>query len=267
MMESFKSHLERSGLSQNTVSSYMETVRFFLSRYGKVNPETLAEYKTWLIDNYKPKTVNLRLHAINRYLRYIRKESYILKGIKEGGKTSLENVIGKADYRFFKRRLKADGCDDGYFAVWFMAATGARISELLQMKAEHVFQGYVDLYSKGGKLRRIYFPKSLRKEAAKWLRKKGAESGYLFLNRSGKVITSRGMALKLERYARKYGIDPKLVHPHAFRHLFAKSFLEKCNDISFLADLLGHESIETTRIYLRRTSREQHEVLDRIVTW
>ena len=267
MIENFKSNLERSGLSRNTVSSYVETVRFFLSRYGKVSTETLAEYKTWLIDNYKPKTVNLRVHAMNRYLRYIRKDSYKIKGIKEGGKSSLENVIGNADYRFFKRRLKADGCDQPYFAVWFMAATGARISELLQMKAEHVYAGYVDLYSKGGKLRRIYFPKALRKEATGWLKKKGIESGYLFLNRSGQVITPRGMALKLERYARKYGIDPKLVHPHAFRHLFAKNFLEKYNDISFLADLLGHESIETTRIYLRRTSSEQHEVLDRIVRW
>ena len=73
----------------------------------------------------------------------------------------------------------------------------------------------------------------------------------------------------LERsgFAHQFGLDPKVVHPHAFRHRFAKNFLEKCNDISFLADLLGHESIETTRIYLRRTTGEQRSTLDRIVTW
>jgi len=93
------------------------------------------------------------------------------------------------------------------------------------------------------------------------------ETGYLFLNRYGQVISARGVATRLQDFAVKYGIDPKLVHPHAFRHLFAKNFLEKYRDISFLADILGHESIETTRIYLRRSSTEQRGILDDIVTW
>ena len=71
----------------------------------------------------------------------------------------------------------------------------------------------------------------------------------------------------MKNYAIKYGIDPKVVYPHSFRHRFAKNFLEKYSDISLLADLMGHESIETTRIYLRKTASEQQKLVDEIVTW
>ena len=67
--------------------------------------------------------------------------------------------------------------------------------------------------------------------------------------------------------ARRYGLNPKVIYPHSFRHRYAKNFLEKFNDISLLADLMGHESIETTRIYLRKTSTEQQEIVNRVVTW
>ena len=267
MMDQFKMHLVKSGFAENTVLSYTETVRLFLGRYRRVSEENLAAYKAWLIDHCKPNTVNLRLDAINKYLEFLHKDTLKLKGVKEGRKATLENVISNADYLFLKKRLKSDGYLDWYFVVWFMGATGARISELLRLKAEHVHAGYVDLYSKGGKLRRIYFPAALQTEAEAWLRDKGVESGYLFLNRYGQVISPRGVAVRLAGFARRYGIDPKVVHPHSFRHLFAKNFLDRNNDIAFLADLLGHESIETTRIYLRKSSSEQREVLDRIVRW
>ena len=71
----------------------------------------------------------------------------------------------------------------------------------------------------------------------------------------------------MKKLGTKYGLNPACIYPHSFRHRFAKSFLEKCNDIAFLADLMGHESIETTRIYLRKTSTEQREIVDNIVTW
>ena len=148
-----------------------------------------------------------------------------------------------------------------------MAATGARISELLQIKAEHVRIGYIDLYSKGGKVRRIYIPKRLQKEANAWLEERNLLSGFIFCNRYGNRYTARGIAQQLKVLAKKFGIDPKVVYPHSFRHRFAKNFLKKFNDIAFLADLMGHESIETTRIYLRRTSTEQQEIIDKIIDW
>ena len=138
---------------------------------------------------------------------------------------------------------------------------------MIQIKNEHVQIGYYDIYNKGGKIRRIYIIKTLRKETAEWLIKTNRTSGYLFLNRFGERITTRGIAQQLKNYAVKYGLNGKVVYPHSFRHRFAKSFLERYNDISMLADLMGHESIETTRIYLRKTSSEQQNIINQVVTW
>ena len=151
--------------------------------------------------------------------------------------------------------------------VWFLTATGARVSELLQIKVEDVLHAYLDMYTKGGKIRRLYIPKKLREEAMKWIEENGINSGYIFLNRFGEKITSRGIAIQLKHFAHKYGINPKVVYPHSFRHRFAKNFLDKFNDIALLADLMGHESIETTRIYLRRTASEQQAIVDKVVVW
>ena len=219
------------------------------------------------MEHFRPQTINLRLQGINKYLEFIRKDKLKLKFIKVQQRSFLENVISDADYRFLKRKLKSDGLMEWYFVVWFMGATGARISELLKIKAEHVEVGFLDLYSKGGKIRRLYIPKKLREEAAKWLAQESVTSGYIFKNRYGYVISARGIAQQLKHFAKEYGIDQKVVYPHSFRHRFAKNFLDKYNDIAFLADLMGHESIETTRIYLRRTATEQQQIVDKIVTW
>ena len=149
-----------------------------------------------------------------------------------------------------------------YFVIRFLAATGARVSELIQIKVEHVKMGHIDLYSKGGKLRRIYIPKKLREEALVWFENKNQSSGFIFLNKYGKRITTRGISGQLKKLGAKYVINSAVIYPHSFRHRFAKSFLERCNDIAFLADLMGHESIETTRIYLRKTSTEQQAIVD-----
>ena len=219
------------------------------------------------MEYFKPKTVNLRIQAINKYLSFLNKTELKLSAVKIQQKNFLENVVSNADYNFFKKQLKKDYNLQWYFVVWFLAATGARVSELIKIKIEHVNLGYFDLYSKGGKLRRLYIPKKLRIETQQWLKEIERSSGYLFLNKYDDRITARGISQQLKNYAEKYGLDKKLIYPHSFRHLYAKNFLDKYNDIALLADLMGHESIETTRIYLRRTATEQQELVDKIVTW
>ena len=104
-------------------------------------------------------------------------------------------------------------------------------------------------------------------EAEKWLKSQGLTSGYIFLNRFGQRITTRGIASQLKHFAEKYGMNKEVVYPHSFRHRFAKNFLDRFNDLALLADLMGHESIETTRIYLRRTASEQQKIVDKVVNW
>ena len=267
MVTKFKDNLAKSNLAKNTVTSYVWTVQYFLSHYGEVNKKNLLAYKGYLVENFKPQTVNLRLQGINKFLEFTRQEKLKVKFVKVQQKNFLENVISNEDYKFLKTQLRADGYMEWYFVVWFMAATGARVSELLHIKAEHVLIGHLDLYSKGGKVRRLYIPKNLRIEATKWLKEQGRSSGYIFLNRFGERITTRGIAQQLKHFADKYGMNREVVYPHSFRHRFAKNFLDRFNDLALLADLMGHESIETTRIYLRRTATEQRQIVDKVVTW
>ena len=267
MVTQFNEYLLKGNLTKNTIRSYEWTVKYFMEHYKVVNKRNLLAYKGYLVENFKPQTVNLRLQAINKYLEFTKQEKLKVKFVKVQQKNFLENVISDADYKFFKRKLKSDGQDTWYFVVWFMAATGARVSELLHIKVEHVKVGYLDLYSKGGKIRRLYIPKNLRTEAIKWLEDKNVSSGYIFLNRFGNRITTRGIAHQLKHFAEKYGMNRDVVYPHSFRHRFAKNFLERFNDIALLADLMGHERLETTRIYLRRTASEQQKIVDKVVVW
>ena len=267
MIVEFERHLRGTNLAENTVKSYLFAVRQFYERYDSVTKRSLKEHKAWLIEQYKPKTVNLRIRAINCYLESMGKNSWALSSVKVQQKAFLENVISEADYTYFKNCLKRDDNLLWYFVIRFLAATGARVSELVQIKVEHIKLGHLDLYSKGGKLRRIYIPKALQEEALAWLNEIHRDSGFIFLNRFGERITTRGISGQLKKLAVQYGIDPAVVYPHSFRHRFAKSFLERCSDIAFLADLMGHESIETTRIYLRKTATEQRALVDNIVNW
>lgn len=267
MIVEFERHLRGTNLAENTVKSYLFAVRQFYERYDSVTKRSLKEHKAWLIEQYKPKTVNLRIRAINCYLESIGKSAWALSSVKVQQKAFLENVISEADYTYFKNCLKRDGNLLWYFVIRFLAATGARVSELVQIKVEHIKLGHLDLYSKVGKLRRIYIPKALQEEALAWLNEIHRDSGFIFLNRFDERITTRGISGQLKKLAIKYGIDPAVVYPHSFRHRFAKSFLDRCSDIAFLADLMGHESIETTRIYLRKTATEQRTLVDNIVDW
>ncbi len=267
MVTKFQNFLERQDLSASTIRSYVWTVNHFVAQYEKMDKENLLAYKGYLVECFKPQTANLRLQALNKYLEFTGKEKLKLKFIKVQQKNFLENVVSNADYQYLKTKLKSDGHLEWYFVVWFLGATGSRISELLQIKAEHVAVGYLDMYTKGGKIRRLYIPKKLREEADKWLEQRCFSSGYIFRNRFGDRISARGIAQQLKYFAEKYGLNKKVIYPHSFRHRFAKNFLEKFNDIALLADLMGHESIETTRIYLRRTASEQQSIVDKIVTW
>lgn len=272
----FQDYLKSRNLSSNTISTYSGSVRLFQSMYPEVTLKNLKKYRSALISRYKPATVNQRIHAMNSYIRFLTEtqeeeflflKDYRLSSVKIQQKTFLDETISNEDYILLKHRLKADGNDFWYFVVHFLAATGVRVSELTKIRVEHLSQGHLDLYSKGGKIRRIYLPDFLCKEALEWCCKRGQRSGFLFLNRCGKPISSRGIHSQLKHYAIRYGINPDTVYPHSFRHRFAKNFLARFNDIALLADLMGHGSIETTRIYLTCSSKEQKKLLDKIITW
>lgn len=235
--------MKRKQVSPNTVKSCLASLRLYFSLYQDISVENLTAYKEYLLCHYKPATVNNRIYGLNRNLDSLEGTPEQLEGgfrlsvIRTQTAPFADNIISESDYEHLKNSLKDSENQFWYFVVRFLACTGARISELLQIKAEHLNLGYMNLCSKGETVRRIYFPDSLCDEAKEWIK-----SRFIFVKCDGKPITSRGIGCQLKVLAR-------------------------FNDISLLAGLMGHESIETTRIYLLPSSKEQRETIDRIVTW
>lgn len=263
---SFKEYLIKLGKSENTIAAYLYTVRLFNESFSVLDEKNIMAFKTMLIDQFSPRTANLRISAMNAYLDYS-KTGLKITTVRYQQQTFIENVISFADYEHLKKCLYHDGNHLWYFIIRFLGSTGSRINELLQFKVEHIVLGHADLYAKGGKIRRIYIPDSLATDALNWLEDIGVHSGFIFLNARGSVLTAKGVSSQLKKIADKYGVQQSVVYPHSFRHMFAKTFMQRYNDIALLADLLGHESIETTRIYLRMTSDEQRAIVNRTVDW
>jgi len=266
-LDEFCTYLENHGRAANTIRAYTFAVRQFKSLYPVVDHDHLMLYKCYLIDHYKPQTVNLRIRAMNCYMEYLHLPSSKILMVRLHRKKNLENVISQADYEYLKNCLVRDGKLLYYFAIRIMATTGVRVSELIQFQVEDIKRGYVDLYSKGNRIRRVFIPANVQDLCCRWLDNIGRTTGYVFLNRFGNPITATGIREQLKQFAYQYNLDPAVVHPHAFRHLFAKNFVERCDDIAMLSDILGHESIETTHIYLHRSSTEQQQMFNQIVNW
>ena len=268
ILKNYENYLKKEEMSDNTIKAYLWTASFFLDHYNTINKSSVLKYKTYLIEHYKPKTVNSRIYAINRFLLYLNKNNLSLKTIKIQQRTFLDNVISNAEYQRFLKKLKENNNIKYYMIVRTLACTGARVSELIQFQIEDIREGYIDIYAKGGKLRRIYFPKALQDELLSWTLSEHRETGKLFLNKNGVTISIKGIEHMLKCYAAKYNINPAVVHPHSFRHRYALNFLRnKPKELVALADILGHSCLDTTRIYTRRTAREQYELVNSTVNW
>ena len=265
-MEEFETYLRSREFSQNSIDSYLFAVAQLLSRIDRLGNAELLKHKDWLVHEHSAKTANTRITSINCYLDFVGYEGLRLKSVKIQQKPFLDDVISNEEYEALKRGLKRNDDLFWLFVVRFLACTGARVSELRQFTVAHVKAGYMDLISKGQKLRRVYIPSSLQADALVWCENR-LDNELIFATTGNEAMTTRGLSLGLKRAAARYGVNPDVVYPHSFRHLFAKNFIARNPDIAFLADLMGHESIETTRIYLRRTASEQRAAVDEAIDW
>ena len=267
-MELYLNHLYEKGFSNNTIQSYEYAIRQLKKKISQnFSNEDLLNHKDWLVSSFAPKTANNRITAINSYLDFINYEGIRLKSLRVQQKPFLDNVISQEEYKLMRDATKQDGELFWHFVLRFLTCTGARVSELRMFTVKSVHDGHLDIVSKGQKLRRIYIVSALQGDVAKWLDQLGRDAGYIFSHDGKKPMSARGISLGLKRLAKKYGVNQDVVYPHSFRHRFAKNFIERNPDISLLADLMGHESIETTRVYLRRTAAEQRAAVDAAIDW
>ena len=148
-LESFREYLLQHNMSHNTICVYIYAVRQFHRRHHQIIPANLQLYKVFLLEHYKPQTVNLRIRAMNCYMEYQHTNHSKIPMIRIQQKMYLDRIISQADYEYLKRRLWEDEEFTYYFVIRFMAATGVRVSEVIQFQVEDVFAGIKDIYSKG----------------------------------------------------------------------------------------------------------------------
>ena len=262
----FENYLWERELAQNTIRGYVDHVSKYFKSYDDITKRNLIEWKRGLLERMKPKSVNHYITAISEYLKFIGEPNLMLKKIKVQLQNNVENVITREEFEKLLKCLKHDGKRKMYYICLFLGKTGARVSELRQFKKKDLLRGYAEIPTKG-KIRRVYFCDSLRSEDVYSFFVVFKDDDFLFQNRFGEQITTRGIAQQLTNYANKYGINKKVMHPHSFRHFFAIEFLKRDNDIALLADLMGHSSIKTTAIYLRLSKQQQIERLNKAMNF
>ncbi len=251
--------------SDNTSRSYTHTIRDFFKYSNEFSLEQAKRYIKSLEElNMKPRTLNLRITGLEKYSEFLGKPIR-MKRPKIPRLLQTENIPTEEEYARLLEHLKAKKNQDHYYWLKVLATTGARVSEFLQFKWEDIISGEVTLKGKGSKYRRFFFNKNLQSEVRKYSTANN-KTGHFANGRYG-PITSRGLYINMQEWGRKCGIDKSKMHPHAFRHFFAKMYLKKNKDVVQLAEFLGHGSIDTTRIYLQKSYDEQKREFNRSVTW
>ncbi len=263
-LEKFREWMEEKELSESTIESYTYAARLFFENYRELTKGNLISYKRMLMEKHSPKTANIRCIAMNQYCEFEGRRDLVLKNVKIHKATTVENVISVEEYRSLVSRLQEDGDEKGYFLVKFLAKTGARVSEIIRFRKQDLEKGYCEMWTKG-KVRRIYIPDSLKEESEEYFA--GVKGELLFPNRQGKMMSTRGVAERIKSMGIRYGINGKVMHPHSFRHLYAIEFLKRNRNVALLADLMGHESVDTTAIYLRLSEEEQRKQLNEAASW
>ena len=264
----YEGYLRAEERSPGTIEKYLRDVRAF-ARWldGRpVTKELAAGWKEHLLgQGYAPVTINAMLTAVNRFLIFAGWEACRVKFLK------IQRRLFRDDSRKLTcpeyDRLLAAARDQGRERLALLletiCATGIRVSEVRYVTVEAARAGRAEIQLKG-KVRTILIPGKLRKKLLGYAKEKKIASGEIFLTRGGKGLSRKQIWAEMKALCKAAGVSPSKVFPHNLRHLFARTFYQVCRDVAKLADVLGHSSIETTRIYLISTGAEHARQLERL---
>lgn len=260
----FKTHLMEDEKSIATIEKYERDIKKFLELLGEreISKEETVAYKCYLTENYAPSSTNSMLVALNQFLRYIGRAECCVKQLKiqRNVFASEEKELTKSEY---KKLLEAAGSSRLAVIMQTICGTGIRISELKYITVEAVKAGKAVIQCKG-KTRVILIPNHLRTILKKYIRKKGIRQGAVFVTRNGNPLDRSNLWKMMKKLCEKAQVSAQKVFPHNLRHLFARTFYSIEKDVVRLADVLGHSSIDTTRIYTMETGGQHRYLLERV---
>ncbi len=263
----FRAYLQEEERSAGTIDKYMRDVRLLKEWLaGKaLSKEQLMLWRDSLLENHKPCTVNSMLASAHAFLHFGGHPEWRVRSLRLQRRMfrPADRELSRAEYERLVSKANAMGKDRLALLMETICAAGIRVSELRYITVESARLGRADISLKG-KIRTILLPGKLCRKLLKYARRKGITTGEVFLTRVGTSLSRKQIWSEMKALCMKAGVEPSKVFPHNLRHLFARMFYKSCKDVAQLADILGHSSVETTRIYLISTGEEHKKRLERL---
>lgn len=267
-VKDFKTYLYERENAETTISKYSTDLRCFLKFLGnsrEVDKARLLAYKEWLIERYAVSSVNSMLAALNQFLEFCGYAQLKIKRVKMQKNLFLreEKELTRKEYQRLVRTAKAEGKIQLALCMEVIAVTGVRVSELKYFTVEQVKKGRIEVHNKG-KYRRIFLTSDIRKKLLCFAMFRKITKGYIFATKSGKPKDRSNIWSEMKALKEKANVCGEKIFPHNLRHLFARVYYQTTKDMAGLADVLGHSSLNVTRIYTSSTGEIYQRQLERM---
>lgn len=265
MIGEFKEYLISEERSPITIEKYIRDVRMFSAFTGnsEITKETVIAYKKHLQENYAVRSVNSMLASINSLFAFLGWHNLRVKSLKLQQQVFCpeEKELTRAEYTRLCTAAKRKHNERLNLILQTICGTGIRVSELQYITVEAVRRGEAVVNCKA-KTRSVFIVKELKQKLLRYSSEQGIKSGMIFVTRTGKPISRTNIWREMKALCKEANVNPQKVFPHNLRHLFARVFYGIEKDIAKLADILGHSSINTTRIYIISTGTEHRKKME-----
>ena len=266
LVAEFSAHLKNEEKSQNTTEKYLRDVRMFAAHFRgtEITKEMVIAYKSKLLaEHYAVRSVNSILASLNSLFTFLGWSDCKVKSMKLQRQIYCpeEKELTKAEYLRLVNTAKRKGKERLNLILQTICGTGIRVSELEYITVEAAKSGKAVVALKG-KTRSVFLVKELQKKLLRYATEQNISSGTIFITRNGKPLSRTNIWREMKGLCQEAGVNPQKVFPHNLRHLFARVFYGIEKDIAKLADILGHSSINTTRIYIISTGSEHRKRME-----
>ena len=261
----FEIYLRNEERSAATIEKYMRDVRCFTAFIGDaaIDKQKVLDYKSKLGAEYAVVSANSMIAAMNCFLRFCGWHDLCVKQFKMQREVycSEEKELTRAEYVRLLEAANAKHNERLNLIIQTICGTGIRVSELQYITVETLHNGEAIVNCKG-KNRRVFIVPELKKKLLRYVKEQGISTGTVFVTRGGKPVSRNSIWKDMKALCEQANVSPSKVFPHNLRHLFARTFYGIEKDIAKLADILGHASINTTRIYIVTTGAEHKRKME-----
>lgn len=267
LLEAYGNYLSEAEKAAATAEKYLKDVREFALWIGDrtVEKGDVLAYKAMLCERYAPASVNAAISSLNSFFRFCAWHELRVRSLKIQRRIFIkeERELSRAEYGRLLRAASEKGNERLSLLMQTVGSTGIRVSELRYITVEAVARGYAEISCKG-KHRTVFLPKGLCRVLLSYLKKSGIQSGAVFVTKSGRPLDRSNIWSDMKRLCKSAGVSESKVFPHNLRHLFARTYYSLQKDIVRLADLLGHSSVNTTRIYTMESGTVHRRQLEKL---